>query len=72
MHTIHANLPFVLQLAIVADHNGREKVLPFHFQNLLVECANFLKRATGYDRVDEQEAFSDAHVLLTHSPMLTN
>lgn len=42
--TIHTDLTFILQVALVRHHNYRERILVFHSENLLVECADLLKR----------------------------
>ena len=65
-HTIHANLPLKLKVALVGDDNDGERVLVLHAQDLLVERADFLKRVPRGDRVDEQKPFTGPHVLLSH------
>lgn len=65
-HTIHANLSFIFQVTLVSDDDNREGILVLDSEDLLVECADFLKRITRCDRIDEEEAFTRAHVLLPH------
>jgi hypothetical protein len=59
-------LAFVLEIALVGDDNDGERVLVLDSEDLLVERRNFFKRVARGDRIDEQEALSGAHVLLTH------
>lgn len=60
------NLSIVLKIGLVGDDNDRERVLVFDTENLLVEGGDFLKRASGRNRVNKQEALSGTHVLFPH------
>jgi len=64
---VHANLAFVLQIRLIGDDDNREGVLILHTEDLLVEDADFLKRVSGSNGVDEKEALASPHVLLPHS-----
>lgn len=66
---IHSNLSLILEIALVSHDNDRERILILNTEDLLMESANFLKRIAGGDRVNEEEAFTSAHVLLAHSPV---
>lgn len=63
---IHSNLSLILKIALVSYDDNRERILVLHTKNLLMESANFLERVAGGDRVNEEEAFTSAHVLLAH------
>jgi len=67
IQTIHPNLSFILQIALVGNDDNRESILILDPKDLLVERADFLKRVARRDRVDEEEAFTSTHVLFTHS-----
>lgn len=64
---IHSNLSLILQIALVSHDDDRERILVLHTKNLLMESTNFLERIAGGDRVNQEEAFASAHVLLPHS-----
>ena len=64
------HLALALQIALVADDNHGEIVLVLHPQDLLLESRDFLEALPGRDGVDEQEAFTGAHVLLAHGRVL--
>lgn len=55
-----------LQIALVSDNNDGEVVLVLDAQDLLLVRHDFLKGLARGDRVDQKEAFSRAHVLLSH------
>jgi hypothetical protein len=65
--TVHPNLPFVFQIALVGNNNHGESILVFYTKDLLVEGADFLERVPRGDGVDEKESFACAHVLFAHS-----
>lgn len=60
--TMHADLPLVLQISLVGHHEDGEEVLVLDPEDLLVELRNLLERVPRGDGVDEQEAFSCAHI----------
>lgn len=60
------NLAFVLEIALVGDEDDGEDILVLDAEDLLVEGRDFLERVARGDRVDEQETFASAHILLTH------
>jgi hypothetical protein len=60
-------LSLILKIALVSHDDDRERILVLDTKNLLMESANFLERITGGDGVNEEEAFTSAHVLLAHS-----
>lgn len=60
------DLAFMLEIALVGNKDDGEKVLVLDTENLLVECGDFLERVARCDRVDKQETFSSAHILLSH------
>jgi len=63
-NTICVNLSPMFQVTLVRDdYNGKE-VLVLDAEDLLVECADLLNRVVRGDRVDEEEAFTSAQVLL--------
>jgi hypothetical protein len=64
--TIHSYLTFIFQVTLVRNNDDWELVHIFDPQNLLVECADFLERVPGRDRVDQEEALASTHVLLAH------
>ncbi len=66
VHTVHANLAFILEITLVRDDDDRELIHVLHSEDLLVEGADFLERVSRGDGVNEQEALSSTHVLLTH------
>jgi hypothetical protein len=68
LHTVHANLALVLEIAFVSHNNNRERVLVLDSQDLLVENADFLERVSRRDRVDEEETLASSHILLPHGP----
>jgi hypothetical protein len=68
--TIHAHLALVLEIAFVGNDDDGERVLVLYSEDLLVERRDFFKRVAGGDRIDEEEAFSCTHVLLTHRTVL--
>lgn len=63
---IHSNLSFILKIALVSHDDDRERILVLHTKDLLMESANFLERIAGSDGVNEEEAFTSAHVLFAH------
>jgi hypothetical protein len=65
--TIHSNLSFVFQIALVGNYDDGEGIFVFYTQDLLIESADFFKRVPRRDGVDKKETLSGAHVLLTHS-----
>ena len=65
-HTLLRHLSLLLQIALVADQDDGEIVLVLDAQYLLLEGEDFLEGLFGGDGVDEQEAFSGSHVLLSH------
>ena len=65
--TVHANLAFILEIALVCNDDDRELIHILYSENLLIEGADFLERVAGSNGVNEQEALARAHVLLTHS-----
>jgi hypothetical protein len=52
------NLTLVLEITLVGDEDDGEKVLVLDTEDLLVKGRDFLKRVTGCDRVDQQEALA--------------
>lgn len=68
--TLPGDLPFTLQIALVAHDDHGEVVLVLHPQNLLLKCCNFVKALARCDGVDEQKSFACAHVLLSHGRVL--
>ena len=68
VRTIHADLPFVFQVALIGDQDDRETILVFYPQDLLVERADFLKGISGGDGIYKQESLARAHVLFPHGP----
>ena len=67
MLTIHADLTLVFKIAFVRNDDNGERVLIFDSEDLLVEGADFLERVARCDRIDEEETFTGAHILLAHS-----
>jgi hypothetical protein len=63
-------LPLAVKIALVADDNHWEVVLVLDSQDLLLEGHNLLEALPVGYRVDEQEALSCAHVLLSHCRVL--
>ena len=66
MRTVHSNLTFVLEVALVGHNYDGKRILVLDPQNLLMERANFFKRVSRGDRVDEQKPFTSPHILLAH------
>lgn len=66
--TIHTNLTFVFQIALIGYYNYGERILVLDSKNLLVEGTYFLKGVSGGDGINEEKAFASTHVLFPHSP----
>ena len=64
------NLSVVFEIRLVCDDDNRELVLILDTEDLLVECGDFLERASRRDGVYEEEAFTGAHVLFPHSTVV--
>jgi hypothetical protein len=60
------DLALVLKIALVGDKDDGEDVLIFDAEDLLVKGRDFFERVARGDRIDEQETFASAHILLTH------
>lgn len=68
--TLCRHLPLAVEIALVANDDHGEVVLVLYSQDLLLESHNLLEALPVGYRVDEQEALSCAHVLLTHGRVL--
>ena len=69
-HTFCRHLALAFQIALVSDDDDGKVVLVLDPEYLLLECADFLKRLSRGDAVDEQKAFASAHVLFSHRRVL--
>jgi hypothetical protein len=56
--TVHAHLPFILQITFVRYDDDGERVFVLYAENLLVEVANCLEGTPRCDRIDEEETLS--------------
>lgn len=70
IHTLLTNSPIHIKIALVSYHDHREVVLVFYSKNLLLESHDFDEARTARNRVNEQESFPGAHVLLAHGGVL--
>ena len=68
--TVHPHLTLVLEIALVSDEDHRKVILVLDPKDLLMELVDFLERFPGGYRVHEDEAFSGAHVLFAHGPVM--
>jgi len=68
--TFCAHLPLALQIALVAHDDDGEVVLVLDAQYLLLECDHLLEALPRRYAVDQQEAFTRPHVLLSHRGVL--
>jgi hypothetical protein len=64
--TVHRHLSFKLEITLVADNHGGEPVEIFHAEDVLVQRSDFLKGFAAVNGIDQHEALSGAHILLSH------
>ena len=69
MLTVHANLTLVFEITFVPNEHHRKVVFVLDSKDLLMELVDFLEGLSSGDRVNEDEPFSGAHVLLAHRPI---
>lgn len=68
--TVTADLPFILQVALVRHDDDGEVILVLYAQDLLVKREDLIEAVTRGDAVYQKEALPRPHVLFPHGRVL--